>query len=546
MDAKLIAEVERWIAEDPDPTTQSELRRLLELRDEATLRSCFSGFLEFGTAGLRGPLGPGPSRMNRAVVTKTAAGLAQYMKKNSLHSVVIGRDARYGSEDFTRDTAEIMQGAGFDVFVLPRPLPTPVLAFAVRDLNCDVGIMVTASHNPPQDNGYKVYLGGTVNGVRYDGSQIIAPADKEISHEIAQVPPLPTLKRSQGWKVLDEEIIDKYIRTTAALADAPADLSVVYTAMHGVGTETIEKVFSAAGFSPLILVTEQAQPDPDFPTVAFPNPEEPGAIDLALAKARAVDADLVIANDPDADRCAAAIADSHGKWRMLRGDEVGALLGEYITGSGKKSGVIANSIVSSSILKKIAKAHDYPFQETLTGFKWIAKIPNLVFGYEEALGYCVDSHSVNDKDGISAALALTQLALNLKKQGKTIDSYLDEIWSKYGYHATKQISVRTTSVDDITKVLGQIRAHVPESIGKFPVVKFDDLENPSDGLPPTNGVRFFLAGDVRVIIRPSGTEPKIKCYIEVVRKGEVGTAKVEAHQVMDSLDGDLRKLLTSA
>lgn len=546
MDAKLIAEVESWISEDPDPTTQSELRRLLELRDEATLRSCFSGFLEFGTAGLRGPLGPGPSRMNRAVVTKTAAGLAQYMKKNSLHSVVIGRDARYGSEDFTRDTAEIMQGAGFDVFVLPRPLPTPVLAFAVRDLNCDVGIMVTASHNPPQDNGYKVYLGGTVNGVRYDGSQIIAPADKEISHEIAQVPPLPTLKRSQGWKVLDEEIIDKYIRTTAALADAPADLSVVYTAMHGVGTETIEKVFSAAGFSPLILVTEQAQPDPDFPTVAFPNPEEPGAIDLALAKARAVDADLVIANDPDADRCAAAIADSHGKWRMLRGDEVGALLGEYITGSGKKSGVIANSIVSSSILKKIAKAHDYPFQETLTGFKWIAKIPNLVFGYEEALGYCVDSHSVNDKDGISAALALTQLALNLKKQGKTIDSYLDEIWSKYGYHATKQISVRTTSVDDITKVLGQIRAHVPESIGKFPVVKFDDLENPSDGLPPTNGVRFFLAGDVRVIIRPSGTEPKIKCYIEVVRKGEVGTAKIEAHQVMDSLDGDLRKLLTSA
>ena len=546
MDAKLIAEVERWIAEDPDPTTQSELRRLLELRDEATLRSCFSGFLEFGTAGLRGPLGPGPSRMNRAVVTKTAAGIAQYMKKNSLHSVVIGRDARYGSEDFTRDTAEIMQGAGFDVFVLPRPLPTPVLAFAVRDLNCDVGIMVTASHNPPQDNGYKVYLGGTVGGVRYDGSQIIAPADKEISHEIAQVPPLPTLKRSQGWKVLDEEIIEKYIRTTAALADAPADLSVVYTAMHGVGTETIEKVFAAAGFSPLILVPEQAHPDPDFPTVAFPNPEEPGAIDLALAKAQAVKADLVIANDPDADRCAAAIADAHGKWRMLRGDEVGALLGEYIAGAGKKPGVIANSIVSSSILKKIAEAHSYPFQETLTGFKWIAKIPNLVFGYEEALGYCVDSRSVNDKDGISAALALTQLALNLKKQGRTIDAYLDEIWSKYGYHATKQISVRTTSVDDMTKVLGQIRAHVPESIGKFAVVKFEDLETPTDGLPPTNGVRFFLSGDVRVIIRPSGTEPKIKCYIEVVRKGEVSAAKAEAHQVMDSLDGDLRKLLTSA
>lgn len=546
MDQRLIGEVESWIAEDPDPSTQEELRQLLKNENEDVLRSCFSGFLEFGTAGLRGPLGPGPSRMNRAVVTKTAAGIAQYMKKNSLQSVVIGRDARYGSEDFTRDTAEIMQGAGFKVFVLPRPLPTPVLAFAVRELRCDVGIMVTASHNPPQDNGYKVYLGGSVSGIRYDGSQIIAPADKEISQEISAVPPLPTLKRNQGWNVLDEEIIEKYIRSTSRLADAPSEIAVVYTAMHGVGTETIEKVFSNAGFPPLILVEEQAQPDPDFPTVAFPNPEEPGAIDLALEKARSMKADLVIANDPDADRCAAAIADNSGAWRMLRGDEVGALLGEYITCSGKSKGVIANSIVSSSILKKIAEANGYPFKETLTGFKWIAKIPNLIFGYEEALGYCVDSQSVNDKDGISAALALTQLAVNLKKQGETIDGFLDEIWKKYGYHATKQISVRTTSLDHITRVLGQIRSHVPSAIGEYGVLKFDDLESPSDDLPPTNGVRFFLAGDIRVIIRPSGTEPKIKCYIEVVRKGEVATAKADAHRVLESLDGDLRKLLTSA
>jgi len=546
MDQRLIEEVERWIAEDPDPSTQEELRQLLKNENEDVLRSCFSGFLEFGTAGLRGPLGPGPSRMNRAVVTKTAAGIAQYMKKHSLQSVVIGRDARYGSEDFTRDTAEIMQGAGFKVFVLPRPLPTPVLAYAVRELQSDVGIMVTASHNPPQDNGYKVYLGGSVSGIRYDGSQIIAPADKEISQEISAIPPLPTLNRAQGWTVLDEKIIENYIRTTSRLADAPSEISVVYTAMHGVGTETIEKVFSNAGFPPLILVEEQAQPDPDFPTVAFPNPEEPGAIDLALEKARSVKADLVIANDPDADRCAAAIADNSGTWRMLRGDEVGALLGEYITCNGKSKGVIANSIVSSSILKKIAEANGYPFQETLTGFKWIAKIPNLVFGYEEALGYCVDSHSVNDKDGISAALALTQLAVNLKRQGKTIDGFLDEIWKKYGFHATKQISVRTSSVDHITRVIGQIRSHVPSAIGEFEVLKFDDLESPSDGLPPTNGVRFFLAGDIRVIIRPSGTEPKIKCYIEVVRKGEVVTAKADAHRVLESLDGDLRKLLTSA
>jgi len=538
MDAKLIAEVERWIAEDPDPTTQSELRRLLELRDEATLRSCFSGFLEFGTAGLRGPLGPGPSRMNRAVVTKTAAGLAQYMKKNSLHSVVIGRDARYGSEDFTRDTAEIMQGAGFDVFVLPRPLPTPVLAFAVRDLKCDVGIMVTASHNPPQDNGYKVYLGGTVGGVRYDGSQIIAPADKEISHEIAQVPPLPTLKRSQGWKVLDEEIIEKYIRTTAALADAPADLSVVYTAMHGVGTETIEKVFAAAGFSPLILVTEQAQPDPDFPTVAFPNPEEPGAIDLALAKAQAVKADLVIANDPDADRCAAAIEDSHGKWRMLRGDEVGALLGEYITGAGKKPGVIANSIVSSSILKKIAEAHSYPFQETLTGFKWIAKIPNLTFGYEEALGYCIDPKSVNDKDGISVALLLAQITGELRDSGISLSDYLNLIGDEYGFHKTDQISIRVSDLSIISTLLSKFVANPPKSLAGSNLISAEDLSKSKT--MPTAGIRCFYEDGIRVIVRPSGTEPKLKCYIEVVSKSKAD-AQLRCEKIKKELTATLQQ-----
>lgn len=546
MNQSLVDEVEKWIAEDPDPKTQEALRQLLLDGDEATLRSCFSGFLEFGTAGLRGPIGPGPSRMNRAVVTKTAAGIAQYMKKKSLHSIVIGRDARYGSEDFTRDTAEIMQGAGFDVYVLPRPLPTPVLAFAVRSLNCDVGIMVTASHNPPQDNGYKVYLGGKIDGIRYEGSQIIAPADQEISAEIAQVPQLPTLKRAQGWRVLGEEIVQNYVETTSKLIEYPGKLSVVYTAMHGVGTETMEKVFAAAKLAPLILVAEQALPDPDFPTVAFPNPEEAGAIDLALEKAKSVNADLVIANDPDADRCAAAIRTNSGEWRMLRGDEVGALIGEFMARKTPRKGVFANSIVSSSILKKIADSHGFPFEETLTGFKWIAKIPNLIFGYEEALGYCVDSNTVNDKDGISAALILTQLTIELKKEGKSIESFLDEIWTTYGFHATKQISVRTTSLDHIQSVLGGIRAATPKFIGEFNIVKFDDLENPSDGLPPTNGVRFFLQDDIRIIIRPSGTEPKIKCYIEVVRRGEIETAKAEAQRTIASLDADLRKLLTSA
>ena len=540
IDEVLRAEVEKWITEDPDPVTRKELQKLLDTSDEATLRSCFSGFLEFGTAGLRGPLGPGPSRMNRAVVTKTAAGIATYMKRHGLNSVVIGRDARYGSEDFTRDTAEIMMGAGFTTYVLPRPLPTPVLAYAVRNLRCDVGIMVTASHNPPQDNGYKVYLGGTVNGVAYNGSQIISPTDAEISRDISEVPPLPTLTRAAGWNVLDESSVDSYVTATSRLATKPGSLKVVYSAMHGVGTETLRKVFIAAGFPEPILVAEQAEPNPDFPTVAFPNPEEPGAINLSLKKAADVSADLVIANDPDADRCAAAIAEKNGHWRMLRGDEVGALLGEYMARRAPdKSAIMANSIVSSSILSKIARHHGLRFTETLTGFKWLAKIPNLWFGYEEALGYAVDSQSVNDKDGISAALALVQLATDLHRENKTLADLLEEIWQRHGYHGTKQISVRTTSVAQIDSILARFRNAIPKSIGRFSVSQFDDLEKPSDGLPPTNGVRIYLGDNIRVIVRPSGTEPKIKCYIEVVSK-----SREESELVIAELEKELRTFLS--
>ena len=540
IDEALRAEVEKWITEDPDPVTRKELQKLLDTSDEATLRSCFSGFLEFGTAGLRGPLGPGPSRMNRAVVTKTAAGIATYMKRHGLNSVVIGRDARYGSEDFTRDTAEIMMGAGFTTYVLPRPLPTPVLAYAVRNLRCDVGIMVTASHNPPQDNGYKVYLGGIVNGVAYNGSQIISPTDAEISRDISEVPPLPTLTRATGWNVLDESSVDSYVTATSRLATKPGSLKVVYSAMHGVGTETLRKVFIAAGFPEPILVAEQAEPNPDFPTVAFPNPEEPGAIDLSLKKAADVSADLVIANDPDADRCAAAIAEKNGQWRMLRGDEVGALLGEYMARRAPdKSAIMANSIVSSSILSKIARHHGLRFTETLTGFKWLAKIPNLWFGYEEALGYAVDSQSVNDKDGISAALALVQLATDLHRENRTLADLLEEIWQRHGYHGTKQISVRTTSVAQIDSILARFRNAIPKSIGRFSVSQFDDLEKPSDGLPPTNGVRIYLGDNIRVIVRPSGTEPKIKCYIEVVSK-----SREESELVIAELEKELRTFLS--
>ncbi len=540
MRAELLAEVAAWIADDPDEKTAGLLRDLVTRGDEKTLEKYFAGFLQFGTAGLRGPIGPGPSCMNRAVVGRTAAGLAKYMKDRGLNSVVIGRDARYGSEDYTFETAEIMSGAGMKVFILPRPLPTPVLAFAVTEIGADVGVMVTASHNPPQDNGYKVYIGPTADGINYRGSQIISPTDGYISKEIAAIISLSSQPRGSKWIILGEEVVQKYVHRTAALCKAPGDLKIVYTALHGVGTATIQRVFHSAGFASLILVDAQAQPDPDFPTVAFPNPEEPGAIDLALETARTFGADLVIANDPDADRCAAAVNDPLTGWRMLRGDELGALLGEYIA-RNTKYGILANSIVSSSILKKIAAHYKLDFQETLTGFKWLAKIPGLTFGYEEALGYCVDAASVNDKDGISAALKLAQLATELSRENKTLLNLLDEIWARHGFHGTEQISVRISDMSKIPVMLAKFRTSPPSHIGGRPINAIDDLLAPKDGLPPTDGVRVWLDGNVRIIIRPSGTEAKVKCYIEVITQGV--NARADAASIIASLKPDLTALV---
>ena len=517
MNAQLLAEVQAWIADDPDPKTAAALSKLVEAGDEETLKKYFSGFLQFGTAGLRGPIGPGPSCMNRAVVGRTAAGLVAYMKERGMSRVVIGRDARYGSEDFTEESAEIFSGAGFEVFVLPRPLPTPVLAYATHDLKCDVGVMVTASHNPPQDNGYKVYIGPTADGIDYAASQIINPTDGFIAKDIAAVKSLAQQPRGKKWTVLDDAVLDKYVARTALLAPRPGALKIVYTAMHGVGTETLEKAFAKAGFPNLILVTEQAQPDPDFPTVAFPNPEEPGAIDLALAKAREVGADLVIANDPDADRCAAAVNDPNGGWRMLRGDELGVIFGEWIARS-HPSGSFGNSIVSSSALRKIAAHYVIDFKEVLTGFKWLAKIEDLAFGYEEAIGYAVDSETVNDKDGISAALFLAQIATDLNAQGKTLVDLLNEVWERHGFHGTEQISIRVSDMSRITELLAGLRKNPPSQIAGRKVDSIDDLAAPKDGLPPTDGLRIWLDGGIRIIIRPSGTEAKMKCYIEVITK----------------------------
>ena len=538
MDQSLIGEVQAWIADDPDPQTASLLQQWLDANNEAELRTSFSGFLEFGTAGLRGPIRPGPSGMNRAVVGRTATGIVAYMRERNLTSVVIGRDARYGSENYTFETAEIMSGAGMKVFVLPRPLPTPVLAFATNELGCDVGIMVTASHNPPQDNGYKVYLGGTVDGIEYRGSQIVSPTDVSIAQKIAAVKSLKNQPRGKEWVVLGEEVVEKYIDRTASLATNPGALKIVYTAMHGVGTETLQRVFQKAGFASPILVDAQCAPDPDFPTVAFPNPEEPGAIDLALETAHAFNADLVIANDPDADRCAAAVKDPLTGWRMLRGDELGAILGESIARK-TKGGIFANSIVSSSILKKIAAHHNLEFKETLTGFKWLAKIKGLTFGYEEALGYAVDARTVNDKDGISAAITLAQIATDLASNGKTVLDLLDEIWARHGFHATEQISIRLSDLSKVGVILGGLRRNPPLHIAGRAVTSIDDLAAPTDGLPATDGLRIWLDGGVRIIIRPSGTEAKMKCYIEVIERDSKS-----AQVVLDQLRPPLKELLS--
>ena len=522
IDEQFRLEVLDWIASDPDPVTAALLSKWLTENNEIELRKSFNGFLEFGTAGLRGPVRPGPSGMNRAVVGRTAAGLATFLISRGLSKVIIGRDARHGSLEFAQESAEIFSGAGLEVYLLPRELPTPVLAFAVNELKMDCGIMVTASHNPAIDNGYKVYLGGAIDGIVYRGSQIIAPVDSDISKRISEVKtPSP---RGKHWEIVGEEVIEKYVASCAGNLREVKAQKIVYTAMHGVGTKTLLSVFDKAKFTTPILVTEQSEPDPDFPTVTFPNPEEPGAIDLAIKLAIKENADLVIANDPDADRCAIAAKDGSGNWRMLRGDEFGTLLGHYISKTQNIKGkVFATTIVSSSALQKIATNSGASFVETLTGFKWLSKIENLAFGYEEAIGYCVDPLSVNDKDGISAALKIAQINSELLSRGSNIFSYLEEIWAEIGYHRTEQLSIRVSEISVIGNILSALTRNPPATIAGLTVSEFEDLSKSS---LPTPGLRIRCGESVRVIIRPSGTEPKLKTYIEVVGDLEFADALV--------------------
>ncbi len=530
-----------WAAEDPDPATRAELEAVVADveagGDTADLADRFAGTLEFGTAGLRGALGAGSNRMNRVVVTRAAAGLAAYLTDTGAGggTVVIGYDARHNSDVFARDTAEVMTGAGFKAVTMPRPLPTPLLAYAIRELGCVAGVMVTASHNPPQDNGYKVYLG--------DGSQIVPPADTGIAERIAAVGALADVPRGDAGTTVDERIVDRYLDTVAELAaDGPRDLVTVYTPLHGVGGTAVAQALETAGFSAPYVVAEQEQPDPDFPTVAFPNPEEPGAMDLAMALAEAKGADIVVANDPDADRCAVAVPGPHG-WRMLRGDEVGALLGHHLLARGVQ-GTYANSIVSSSLLAKMASAAGQPHEETLTGFKWIGRVEGLAYGYEEALGYCVDPEHVRDKDGVSALVLVCELAAAAKAEGRGLTDLLDDIALAHGLHATDQLSVRFDDLAAIDATMERLRSTAPTSLGGLAVLRVDDLSLGSDALPPTDGLRYSLADGARVIVRPSGTEPKVKCYLEVVvpvdPEDGVDAARIAAAGRLDAISADIK------
>ena len=547
----LVARAAAWLAEDPDSETREELAGIIDAGDLDALAERFAGTLQFGTAGLRGELGAGPMRMNRAVVIRAAAGLAAYLKKqgddgpelasSGTPLVVVGYDARYKSADFARDTAAVMTGAGLRAAVLPRPLPTPVLAFAVRHLGAVAGVEVTASHNPPRDNGYKVYLG--------DGSQIVPPADGEIAAEIDAIGALASVPRpDDGWETLGDEVLEAYLdRTGAALTPGtPRTARTVHTALHGVGTETLLAAFARAGFPAPVPVPEQADPDPAFPTVAFPNPEEPGAMDLAFATARRVRPDLIIANDPDADRCAVAVPDDSAEagWRMLRGDEVGALLAAHLVRKGA-TGTFAESIVSSSLLGRIAAAAGLGYEETLTGFKWIARVEGLRYGYEEALGYCVDPDGVRDKDGITAALLVAELASELKAEGRTLSDLLDDLAVAHGLHATDQLSVRVKDLSLIADAMHRLREQPPTTLAGLTVTSAEDLTRGTATLPPTDGLRYHLDGTykARVIVRPSGTEPKLKCYLEVVipvaDATDLTSARATGTQVLESLKRDL-------
>jgi len=521
----LAADVEAWLAADPDESTRAELVALVERGDVDALSARFQHPLSFGTAGLRGELGAGPARMNRLVVRRTTAGLAQWLLQQDPEAaqsgIVVGRDARHRSDDFADDVAAVACAAGLRVRVIPRPLPTPLTAFAVRHFAAAAGVMITASHNPARDNGYKVYMA--------DGAQVIPPYDALIA-EAARTAVLPAIGEGggRGESVDVSELVEAYRNAVFAFLEGsgPRRLKIVYTPLHGVGGQVLPGLLDKAGFDQVSVVAAQAAPDPDFPTVPFPNPEEPGALDLALADAARLDADIILANDPDADRLAVALPDeASGRWRVLTGDELGVLLADHVLGATSGADrLVATTIVSSTMLSKMARAASVAYVETLTGFKWIARAAlrrpgtRFVFGYEEALGYAVGD-VVADKDGLSAALVVAELAARAKERGTPVASRLDELSSSYGVHATGQWSMRLegpAALDEIAEVVGRWRTRPPTSIAGLAVTEVVDLLAGTVDLPATDALVLRLGHEARVVLRPSGTEPKLKAYFEVV------------------------------
>ncbi|NJP32754.1 phospho-sugar mutase [Micromonospora thermarum] len=547
----------RWLDDDPDPASRAELQAVLDRlpASAAELTDRFAGPLTFGTAGLRGPLRAGPNGMNLAVVTQAAAGLVAWLAaQGGSGPLVIGYDARHGSRAFAERTAQVATGAGRPALLLPRPLPTPVLAYAVRRLGGVAGVMVTASHNPPQDNGYKVYLGAELGGELGAGAQIVPPADAGIEAAIRAVGPLAEVPLGPPGQVLGDDLVTSYVERAAEVVapDGPRDLAVAYTPLHGVGAAVLTAAFARAGFAVPGVVPDQAEPDPAFPTVSFPNPEEPGAVDRLTALAESTGADIAIANDPDADRCAVVVretdpaASARGEvagpatgggapgWRMLRGDEVGVLLADHLMRRGV-TGLYGTTIVSSSLLRAMCTARSLPYDETLTGFKWIVRAGGgsapLVFGYEEALGYCVAPDMVRDKDGITAALTVAELAAGLKAQGRTLSDRLDELAAEFGVHHTDQLSVRIDDLRVIADAMARIRAATPDTLLGQPVTESRDL------LPEADVV-ILRSAAARVVIRPSGTEPKLKAYLEVVEPvadGDVAAARTRAAAAVATL-----------
>ena len=534
---------QNWLDQDPDLETRAELEQLIsqakanDAKAQAELASRFDGRLQFGTAGLRGRLQAGSMGMNRVLVAQAAGGLAEFLKGYDKEpSIVLGYDGRKNSDVFARDTAEIMAAAGIKTYLLPRKLPTPVLAYAIKYFDTTAGVMVTASHNPPEDNGYKVYL-GKANG----GGQIVSPADQEIAACIDKVAQgsIKDLPRSQNYTVLDDEIVDAYIAKTASLAKEPqVDINYVYTAMHGVGYEVLSKTLAKAGLPQPSIVAEQVWPDGTFPTVNFPNPEEKGALDLAIKVAKEKNAEFIIANDPDADRLAVALPDAQGNWKVLHGNVIGCFLGWYLAkqyhAQGKK-GILACSLVSSPALAEIAKKYGFESEETLTGFKYIGKVDGLLFGFEEALGYLVDPDKVRDKDGISAAIMFLDLVRHLKKQGKTLADYADDFTKEFGAYVSGQISIRVSDLSAIGKLMTALRNNPPSEVGGFKVATFLDhtkTDRQSDILV------FVLENGSRLIARPSGTEPKIKFYLDAR-----GTDPKNAEEVLAQFDESVRAIL---